>query len=84
MIRATKPDIIAITGDLIDSRNTDIDVALKFAKEAVEIATCYYVTGNYEARLNEYGDFKSSLTELGVIVLDDQTIELKKTVRRLR
>lgn len=51
MIKDAKPDIIAITGDLIDSRNTDINIALKFAKEAMKIAPCYYVTGNHEARV---------------------------------
>ena len=50
MLREAKPDIIAITGDLIDSRKTDVAAALHFAGEAVKIAPCYYVTGNHEAR----------------------------------
>ena len=54
MLREADPDIIAITGDLIDSRNTDIDVALQFTKAAMEIAPCYYVTGNHEARVQLY------------------------------
>jgi len=29
MLRNAQPDIIAITGDLIDSRNTDIEIALR-------------------------------------------------------
>ena len=43
MLREAEPDMIAITGDLIDSRKTNIAVALAFAKEAVKIAPCYYV-----------------------------------------
>lgn len=31
VLREADPDIIAITGDLIDSRNTNIEVALAFA-----------------------------------------------------
>lgn len=54
MLRDAEPDIIAITGDLIDSRKTDIDTALQFAEAAMEIAPCYYVTGNHEARVAEY------------------------------
>lgn len=50
MLRDGEPDLIAITGDLIDSRNTDVKIALRFAEEAVKIAPCYYVTGNHEAR----------------------------------
>ena len=35
MLREAEPDMIAITGDLIDSRRTDLAVALAFAEEAV-------------------------------------------------
>ena len=42
MLRDADPDMIAITGDLVDSRNTDIEVALQFVREAVKIAPCYY------------------------------------------
>ena len=70
MLRDADPDMIAITGDLIDSRNTDIEVALKIVREAVKIAPCYYVTGNHEARVNEYGELKAGMEAAGVTVLD--------------
>ena len=76
MLREVEPDIIAITGDLIDSRNTDVAVALAFAEEAVLIAPCYYVTGNHEARVSEYKELKTGLEAVGVIVLDDERMEL--------
>ena len=49
----TDPDMIVITGDLIDSRHADMDIALDFAGKAVQIAPVYYVTGNHEARVPE-------------------------------
>ena len=70
MLRDADPDMIAITGDLIDSRNTDIEVALQFVREAVKIAPCYYVTGNHEARVNEYGELKAGMEAAGVTVLE--------------
>lgn len=76
MLREAEPDIIAITGDLIDSRNTDIEIALEFTGAAMEIAPCYYVTGNHEARVSEYDELKAGLTEQGVAVLDDERMEL--------
>lgn len=79
MLREAKPDIIAITGDLIDSRNTDIEIALKFTGAAMEIAPCYYVTGNHEARVSEYDELKEGLIEQGVVVLDDERIELEQS-----
>ena len=79
MLREAKPDIIAITGDLIDSRNTDIEIALQFVEEAVKIDPCYYVTGNHEARVSEYfDDLKNGLTELGIIILEDERVDLDK------
>ena len=78
MLHSAQPDMIAITGDLIDSRNTNIEIALKFAGEAAKIAPCYYVTGNHEARVSEYDELKEGLTELGVVVLEDARVELEK------
>ena len=79
MLREAKPDIIAITGDLIDSRNTDIDIALQFTKAAMEIAPCYYVTGNHEARVSEFDKLKEGMIELGVAVLEDVRIKLEQS-----
>ena len=77
MLKESAPDIIVITGDMVDSRNTKIDVALSFAEQAVKIAPCYYVTGNHEARVDEFGDLKDGLLELGVIVLEDARVEIE-------
>lgn len=80
MLREAKPDIIAITGDLIDSRKTDFALALSFVKEAVTIAPCYYVTGNHEARISDFDLLKSGLIECGVIVLENEKIEIDRSV----
>lgn len=77
MLREAEPDIIAITGDLIDSRNTDVAVALAFAEDAVQIAPCYYVTGNHEARVSEYGELKAGLEAAGVVVLENERAEIE-------
>lgn len=69
-------DIIAITGDMIDSRNTDVDIALRFAEKAVKIAPCYYVTGNHESRVPEYPELEEGLINLGVTVLKNDRCEL--------
>lgn len=79
MLRDAQPDIIVITGDLIDSRKTDIEIALQFTDEAVKIAPCYCVTGNHEARVSEYDELRYGLTESGVTVLEDERLELGKS-----
>lgn len=72
-----EPNIIVITGDLVDAEHTDIDVALDFAKEAAQIAGTYYVTGNHEAGLPQYDEFKAELENIGVVVLEDTAIQLE-------
>ena len=79
MLKDSAPDIIAITGDIVDSRNTDIEIALQFANEAEKIAPCYYITGNHEARVSEYESLKKGLIEIGVTVLEDKSISLEKS-----
>ena len=79
ILRDARPDIIVITGDLIDSRNTDIAVALEFAEQAMQIAPCYYVTGNHEARISSYPKLKEGLTDLGVFVLEDARLEITRS-----
>ncbi len=78
MLSENTPDIIVITGDLVDSHRTDINIALDFVKEAVQAAPVYYVTGNHEARLAEYGKLKTSLEVIGATVLEDEAIQLER------
>lgn len=72
-----KPDIIVITGDLIDARHTDIKIALDFVKGAVQIAPVYYVTGNHEANCSQYGQLKTGLEMAGVTILEDEALQLE-------
>lgn len=83
MLREAEPDMIAITGDLIDCRRTDMEIALQFTAAAMEIAPCYFVAGNHEARITEYDELKERLTEQGVIVLDDKCIELERSGEKI-
>ena len=78
LLSQIKPDVIVLTGDLIDSRHTDIEIALDFAGKAVQIAPVYYVTGNHEARVPEYEQLKTGLTDLGVTVLENQKVQITK------
>ena len=71
-----EPDIIVITGDLIDAGQTDIEIAFDFVKKAVQIAPVYFVTGNHEANFSHYDQFKTGLETSGVIVLEDEAIQL--------
>ena len=77
MLKKADADIIAITGDMIDSRNTNVDVALTFVKEAVKIAPTYYVNGNHESRVpEEYEKLQKGLVEAGVTILENSSADI--------
>ena len=78
LLSQTDSDIIVITGDLVDSRQTDIEIALEFARQAVKISPVYYVTGNHEARVSEYEELKMGLVEVGVTVLENQKVQITR------
>lgn len=75
-IKKLTPDLIVVTGDLIDSKNVDIEKAMDLMHGAMAIAPVYYVSGNHEAWSGVYEDLKSRLEGEGVVVLDNQKVEL--------
>lgn len=79
ILRNEQPDIIVFTGDLVDSNRLDLEAAIILVKQAVEIAPCYYVTGNHEAALQEQLDkILEQLETCSVKVLRDQWVYLKR------
>ncbi len=83
-IRGAAPDLIAVTGDLVDSRRTGLEAAMEFIRGAVLIAPVYYVTGNHEARVPEYPALEARLREAGVTVLRNEGTELVRDGAVLR
>jgi len=77
-IKEEAPDIIVITGDLIDRRKYNLEVALTFVRGAVDISPVYYVSGNHEAWSAQYEKIKDELVSLNVEVLDDEKLSINK------
>ena len=85
LIEKEKPDIIVITGDLVDSNKTNIDIAQKLVGTLTGIAPCYYVTGNHEAWLGEqYQELESILLDEGVAILHDRAVQLIKNTESIQ
>lgn len=78
-----KPDIIVITGDIIDGEG--MDVTLRFAKDVTQIAPCYYVTGNHESRISQeiYAVLETGLKDAGITVLHDEKILIEKNGKEI-
>lgn len=75
LVEREEPDIILITGDLLDSYNTKIDLGLKFVEDIIKYSKVFFVTGNHEAKISDYEDFERKLKNLGVRVLNDEVFE---------
>lgn len=85
-IRECEPDMIVLTGDLVDSNHTNVDRAVQFVNEIVKICPVYYVTGNHEYWLDtsEYENLMDGLASAGVVILDDQVVEISRGDAKLR
>lgn len=81
LIEKTKeidPDIIFITGDLIDSYNTNINIAMKYIDGITDIAPIYFIPGNHESRIESYNELCDRLTSSGVKILNNKNVFIQK------
>ena len=77
------PDVIFITGDLIDGENKNYQVALNLIKKLSEKYEIYYITGNHEQKAlikkykDLYIDYFKELKKLKGTHLDNECIRIK-------
>lgn len=75
LLKKSKPDIIVITGDLIDVNTKRFNSIYALIKEMVKInPKLYYVTGNHEWQSGKAEAFIKGLKERKVTVLDNQSV----------
>lgn len=67
---AAQPDIIAVTGDIIDDKG-QLDMARALFSGLAAIAPVYYVAGNHEWSCGELPALRKVLSECGVISLSN-------------
>ncbi len=70
------PDMVVITGDIVDSNHTDIDVAIDLVDQMAGLCPVYYVTGNHEYWLDE-GDRRRLFEEMeqaGAVLLFNDAV----------
>jgi predicted MPP superfamily phosphohydrolase len=71
-----KPDIIAVTGDIIDKRREGTAAAMRLACLAARIAPVYYVPGNHEKSAGVFEKLSARLTSCGVFVVGNDSAEI--------
>ena len=77
-IKEQSPDIIVVTGDIVDSRRTNVQIARDFVNNASEIAPVYYVTGNHEARVPIEDEINNVTLNENVTVLHNKDVLIEK------
>ena len=55
LVEELEPDLVLMTGDLVDRNRTDLIPALELAKGTSELAPTYYITGNHEWSIADSG-----------------------------
>ena len=72
-VQKARPDIIVITGDIIDETVLfKAEPALVLVEHLRAVAPIYYITSNHEWSRPEYQSFRQQLIDLGVFVLDNR------------
>lgn len=75
-IEKEKPDVIFITGDVIDSRRYDEEPSLILMEKLVQMAPVYFVTGNHEWHSGRFESLEEKLIARGVNVLRNTSAEI--------
>lgn len=77
-IKSQKPDIIVITGDLVDRRKYNEENAISTINKIKDIAPIYYVNGNHEGWSGNFASLEKKLIESGVFVLRNESVFYEK------
>ena len=79
-IRREVPEMIFLTGDLIDKEYNEEEKRCiwPLLEEIVRIAPCYAIEGNHEARTDTAAQLFEDMRSLGITVLLDEGVEVKQ------
>jgi predicted MPP superfamily phosphohydrolase len=76
-IRAARPDVIAATGDFVDSSVKELAAITPFLRELAGIAPTYAVSGNHDY-LAGWPAVASALRECGITVLENRSAQIRR------
>ncbi|MCP1163718.1 metallophosphoesterase [Bacillus sp. 1813sda1] len=82
-VKGENPNIIVITGDLIDRKSYDAEVSMELIRELVKDYPIYFVTGNHEKWSGKYNDLDKELKKHHVIVLRNEHVSIQKGEQKI-
>lgn len=86
LVAEQNPDLIAMTGDMMDKQDDGAEVACGLIRQLREIAPVYYCYGNHEMEwMHRTGtDLTPQLTQAGAVVLDTAYMDITLRDQPLR
>lgn len=85
-VRAQSPDLILLTGDLLNSDEQRMDIATNLIAKLCDIAPVYFSNGNHEIEYEErYGvDIDGLYREAGAVVLEKEYQDITVKNQKIR
>ena len=85
IIRELDPDLILMTGDMVNGDGEEIGVVLSLIEQLQELAPVYFGYGNHETDWEKnFGSLRPSLEKAGAIVLDTEYVDVEHGGNALR
>lgn len=77
-VRILEPDLIVLTGDMVDNEYSDLESFGALIRALSDIAGVCYVSGNNEAGLSNYDLVLETVRKNGGVALENKTIRYKR------
>lgn len=86
LVSSQKPDLIFMTGDMLNGYEENTEIATDLIRNLTEIAPVYFSYGNHEVEWEEkfQKDLKVLLEEAGAIVLDNEYRDIEINGNKIR
>ncbi|MGR6835246.1 metallophosphoesterase [Syntrophomonas erecta] len=76
-VKGQSPDLIVITGDLVDRMPRDEEKAVYLVSRLRKLAPVFFVTGNHEYYSSHVPELTAALEKIGVTVLHNQAVSFE-------
>lgn len=83
IIKNACPDIIVMTGDLLNDDNKPTDQIDTLISELLDIAPCYFISGNHDLWRMGYREIFNKYEELGAVFMDKKTVTIEKNGEKI-
>lgn len=76
MVKSTRPDLVVVTGDLIDRKRYGKEPSLSLLTQIKKLAPVYFVTGNHEWWSGRFDELSRDIEKEGVTILQNRHVKI--------